>query len=268
MVAELRREEDTEVPAAPEPSAPPEEPAGPTAPPLQWDEKKSECVVCMEQEVRPGTAWGCSRGGGRAGPSTSPGLCPQPGPGSAGCSSRQLPGTAGLGEGGREGQGREGTDRARCGLGQDRAELHPPAVGSARGAAQFSPAVSFPVSHRVLPCVPSGSCSAQPRPCTPSGDGDRGAGPPGDPQLPPCWDQCSGPAALSVSRLCLSPSPRRFSCPVATSAAARAAASGCTRVPCAARTSPSASASSTAHRAARRHRPPARGAPRCCSRPS
>uniref|UniRef100_A0A8C3D7M2 Leucine rich repeat and sterile alpha motif containing 1 n=1 Tax=Corvus moneduloides TaxID=1196302 RepID=A0A8C3D7M2_CORMO len=32
------------------PSAPPEEPAGPTAPPLPWDEKKSECVVCMEQE--------------------------------------------------------------------------------------------------------------------------------------------------------------------------------------------------------------------------
>uniref|UniRef100_A0A8C3D1Q8 Leucine rich repeat and sterile alpha motif containing 1 n=1 Tax=Corvus moneduloides TaxID=1196302 RepID=A0A8C3D1Q8_CORMO len=43
-------EEDTAVPAAPEPSAPPEEPAGPTAPPLPWDEKKSECVVCMEQE--------------------------------------------------------------------------------------------------------------------------------------------------------------------------------------------------------------------------
>lgn len=49
-IPELRREEDTEVPAAPEPSAPPEEPAGPTAPPLPWDEKKSECVVCMEQE--------------------------------------------------------------------------------------------------------------------------------------------------------------------------------------------------------------------------
>ncbi|XP_039417788.1 E3 ubiquitin-protein ligase LRSAM1 isoform X4 [Corvus cornix cornix] len=49
-IPELRREEDTAVPAAPEPSAPPEEPAGPTAPPLPWDEKKSECVVCMEQE--------------------------------------------------------------------------------------------------------------------------------------------------------------------------------------------------------------------------
>lgn len=49
-IPELRREEDTEVPAAPEPSAPPEEPAGPTALPLPWDEKKSECVVCMEQE--------------------------------------------------------------------------------------------------------------------------------------------------------------------------------------------------------------------------
>ncbi|NXE43177.1 LRSM1 ligase, partial [Ptilorrhoa leucosticta] len=49
-IPELRRAEDTEVPAAPEPSAPPEEPAGPAAPPLQWDEKKSECVVCMERE--------------------------------------------------------------------------------------------------------------------------------------------------------------------------------------------------------------------------
>ncbi|NXX25858.1 LRSM1 ligase, partial [Nicator chloris] len=52
-VPELRRAEDTEVPAAAEPSAPLEEPASPaapTAPPLKWDEKKSECVVCMEQE--------------------------------------------------------------------------------------------------------------------------------------------------------------------------------------------------------------------------
>uniref|UniRef100_A0A8C3UVB2 Leucine rich repeat and sterile alpha motif containing 1 n=1 Tax=Catharus ustulatus TaxID=91951 RepID=A0A8C3UVB2_CATUS len=51
--ATLRRAEDTEVPAAPEPSAPLEElpsPAVPTAPALQWDEKKAECVVCMEQE--------------------------------------------------------------------------------------------------------------------------------------------------------------------------------------------------------------------------
>ncbi|NXD02733.1 LRSM1 ligase, partial [Certhia familiaris] len=50
---ELRRAEDIEVPTAPEPSAPLEEPpspAAPTAPPLQWDGKKSECVVCMEQE--------------------------------------------------------------------------------------------------------------------------------------------------------------------------------------------------------------------------
>ncbi|KAM4647455.1 E3 ubiquitin-protein ligase LRSAM1 isoform 8-T9 [Amazona ochrocephala] len=47
--------EDTEVPAAPEPSAPCEEPPSPvvpTAPLLQWDEKKSECVVCMEQETQ------------------------------------------------------------------------------------------------------------------------------------------------------------------------------------------------------------------------
>lgn len=55
VLAELLRTVDTEVPAAPEPSVPLEEPPspmGPTAPPLQWDEKKSECVVCMEQEVR------------------------------------------------------------------------------------------------------------------------------------------------------------------------------------------------------------------------
>lgn len=58
VVAELLRTEDTEVPAAPEPSAPREEPPSPvvpTAPLLQWDEKRSECVVCMEQEVRPRT---------------------------------------------------------------------------------------------------------------------------------------------------------------------------------------------------------------------
>ncbi|NWT71078.1 LRSM1 ligase, partial [Prunella himalayana] len=44
-IPELRRAEDTAVPAAPEPSAPPEEPPGPAAPALQ-----PECVVCMEQE--------------------------------------------------------------------------------------------------------------------------------------------------------------------------------------------------------------------------
>ncbi|NXQ50434.1 LRSM1 ligase, partial [Catharus fuscescens] len=52
-IPELRRAEDTGIPAAPEPSAPLEElpsPAVPTAPALQWDEKKAECVVCMEQE--------------------------------------------------------------------------------------------------------------------------------------------------------------------------------------------------------------------------
>ncbi|XP_059721052.1 E3 ubiquitin-protein ligase LRSAM1 isoform X3 [Haemorhous mexicanus] len=52
-IPELRRAEDSEVPAGPEPSAPLEEtpgPTAPTAPPLQGDEKKSECVVCMEQE--------------------------------------------------------------------------------------------------------------------------------------------------------------------------------------------------------------------------
>ncbi|XP_051492467.1 E3 ubiquitin-protein ligase LRSAM1 isoform X2 [Apus apus] len=54
-IPELLRTVDTEVPAAPEPSAPFEElpsPVVPTAPLLQWDEKKSECVVCMEQETQ------------------------------------------------------------------------------------------------------------------------------------------------------------------------------------------------------------------------
>ncbi|XP_026715947.1 E3 ubiquitin-protein ligase LRSAM1 isoform X2 [Athene cunicularia] len=54
-IPELLRAVDAEVPAAPEPSAPFEEPlspAVPTAPPLQWDQKKSECVVCMEQETQ------------------------------------------------------------------------------------------------------------------------------------------------------------------------------------------------------------------------
>uniref|UniRef100_A0A8C2TYX0 Leucine rich repeat and sterile alpha motif containing 1 n=1 Tax=Coturnix japonica TaxID=93934 RepID=A0A8C2TYX0_COTJA len=54
-VQELLRTVDTEVPAATQPSAPEEETPSsvvPTAPPLQWDEKKSECVVCMEQEAQ------------------------------------------------------------------------------------------------------------------------------------------------------------------------------------------------------------------------
>ncbi|KAM6046889.1 E3 ubiquitin-protein ligase LRSAM1 isoform 3-T5 [Theristicus caerulescens] len=54
-IPELLRTVDAEVPAAPEPSAPFEElpsPVVPTAPPLQWDEKKSECVVCMEKETQ------------------------------------------------------------------------------------------------------------------------------------------------------------------------------------------------------------------------
>ncbi|NXG86504.1 LRSM1 ligase, partial [Stercorarius parasiticus] len=54
-IPELLRTVDAEVPAAPEPSAPFEEPLSPmvpTAPLLQWDEKKSECVVCMEQETQ------------------------------------------------------------------------------------------------------------------------------------------------------------------------------------------------------------------------
>ncbi|NXU32525.1 LRSM1 ligase, partial [Thalassarche chlororhynchos] len=54
-IPELLRTVDAEVPAAPEPSAPFEEPLNPVvpmAPLLQWDEKKSECVVCMEQETQ------------------------------------------------------------------------------------------------------------------------------------------------------------------------------------------------------------------------
>ncbi|NWR79705.1 LRSM1 ligase, partial [Centropus unirufus] len=54
-IPELLRKVDAEVPVAPQPSAPLEEPPSPvvpTAPGLQWDEKKSECVVCMEQETQ------------------------------------------------------------------------------------------------------------------------------------------------------------------------------------------------------------------------
>ncbi|KFV98494.1 E3 ubiquitin-protein ligase LRSAM1, partial [Fulmarus glacialis] len=54
-IPELLRTVDNEVPAAPAPSAPFEEPMSPVvpmAPPLQWNEKKSECVVCMEQETQ------------------------------------------------------------------------------------------------------------------------------------------------------------------------------------------------------------------------
>ncbi|NXL89437.1 LRSM1 ligase, partial [Alectura lathami] len=54
-IPELLRTEDTEAPVALEPSAPPEEApnnVAPTAPLLQLDEKKSECVVCMEQEAQ------------------------------------------------------------------------------------------------------------------------------------------------------------------------------------------------------------------------
>ncbi|XP_075295732.1 E3 ubiquitin-protein ligase LRSAM1 isoform X2 [Opisthocomus hoazin] len=54
-IPELLRTADAEVPVALEPSAPFEEapsPMVPTAPVLQWGEKKSECVVCMEQEAQ------------------------------------------------------------------------------------------------------------------------------------------------------------------------------------------------------------------------
>ncbi|XP_072208664.1 E3 ubiquitin-protein ligase LRSAM1 isoform X2 [Excalfactoria chinensis] len=54
-IPELLRTVDAEIPAATQPSAPEEEAPSsvvPTAPLLQWDEKKSECVVCMEQEAQ------------------------------------------------------------------------------------------------------------------------------------------------------------------------------------------------------------------------
>uniref|UniRef100_A0A8C3LJU1 Leucine rich repeat and sterile alpha motif containing 1 n=1 Tax=Chrysolophus pictus TaxID=9089 RepID=A0A8C3LJU1_CHRPC len=54
-IPELLRTVDAEVPAATQPSAPEEEAPSsvvPSAPLLQWDEKKSECVVCMEQEAQ------------------------------------------------------------------------------------------------------------------------------------------------------------------------------------------------------------------------
>ncbi|XP_042735014.1 E3 ubiquitin-protein ligase LRSAM1-like [Lagopus leucura] len=54
-IPELLRTVDTEVPAATQPCAPDEAAPSsvvPTAPLLQWDEKKSECVVCMEQEAQ------------------------------------------------------------------------------------------------------------------------------------------------------------------------------------------------------------------------
>ncbi|XP_064583712.1 E3 ubiquitin-protein ligase LRSAM1 isoform X2 [Zonotrichia leucophrys gambelii] len=49
-IPELRRAEESEAPAGPEPSAPLEEPPAPTAPALPGDERQSECVVCMERE--------------------------------------------------------------------------------------------------------------------------------------------------------------------------------------------------------------------------
>ncbi|KAM7003718.1 E3 ubiquitin-protein ligase LRSAM1 isoform 3-T4 [Passerculus sandwichensis] len=52
-IPELRRAEESEAPAGPEPSAPLEEPPGPaapTAPALPREERQSECVVCMERE--------------------------------------------------------------------------------------------------------------------------------------------------------------------------------------------------------------------------
>uniref|UniRef100_A0A8C3NJ42 Leucine rich repeat and sterile alpha motif containing 1 n=1 Tax=Geospiza parvula TaxID=87175 RepID=A0A8C3NJ42_GEOPR len=153
-IPELPRAEESAVPAGPEPSAPLEEPPGPaapTAPPLQGDERKSECVVCMEQEVRAGTARDGAGRGGRAGSSAAPAL---PGPGSARCSSRQLPGTAGLGTAAGMGERRAGMDRALCGLGQELAELpHRPWAALTGLLCSAQP-------RRVLPRVPS-----RPAPC-------------------------------------------------------------------------------------------------------
>ncbi|XP_077643967.1 E3 ubiquitin-protein ligase LRSAM1 isoform X2 [Lonchura striata] len=204
-IPELRRAEDTGVPAAPEPSAPLEEPPGPavpTAPP--WDEKKSECVVCMEQEVRAGTARGWSSGRREGGIQRSPSsVCPaRPWqcPGAHPTSSQAQPGWASQ-QGWRERRAGQG----RTGLGPDLVELHPPAVGSTHGAAQPGPPVSCPVSH---PRVPSCPARHSPGPAHPGemeigvwGSAPHAETPTGDPQLPPVLEQCSGTAALSVSPL-------------------------------------------------------------------
>ncbi|XP_038230261.1 E3 ubiquitin-protein ligase LRSAM1 isoform X2 [Dermochelys coriacea] len=50
-IPELLTSTETKVPAAPEPSAPPEE-VLPSVPQLELDEIKSECVVCMDQEAQ------------------------------------------------------------------------------------------------------------------------------------------------------------------------------------------------------------------------
>ncbi|XP_074976526.1 E3 ubiquitin-protein ligase LRSAM1 isoform X1 [Caretta caretta] len=50
-IPELLTSTETKGPAAPEPSTPPEE-ILPSAPQLELDERKSECVVCMEQEAQ------------------------------------------------------------------------------------------------------------------------------------------------------------------------------------------------------------------------
>uniref|UniRef100_A0A8C3HWF5 Leucine rich repeat and sterile alpha motif containing 1 n=1 Tax=Chrysemys picta bellii TaxID=8478 RepID=A0A8C3HWF5_CHRPI len=50
-IPELLKSTETKGPAAPEPSAPLEETL-PSAPQLELDERKSECVVCMEQEAQ------------------------------------------------------------------------------------------------------------------------------------------------------------------------------------------------------------------------
>uniref|UniRef100_A0A8C5JNJ0 Leucine rich repeat and sterile alpha motif containing 1 n=1 Tax=Junco hyemalis TaxID=40217 RepID=A0A8C5JNJ0_JUNHY len=98
-IPELRRAEESEAPAGPEPSAPLEEPPGPAAP---GDERQSECVVCMEREVRAGTARDGAGRGGRAGSSAAPAL---PGPGMPGAHpARSGHGRAG-GETGRDGRG-------------------------------------------------------------------------------------------------------------------------------------------------------------------
>lgn len=63
VIAELLKRTEAEVPATPEPSAPSEEiPSAvfPSAAQLELDERRSECVVCMEREVRPWSwEWDC-----------------------------------------------------------------------------------------------------------------------------------------------------------------------------------------------------------------
>lgn len=122
-----------------------------------------------------------------------------------GCSSRQLPGTAGVGhhsgDGGREGQGGDGQGSVWARAGP---RWVPP---TSRGKRPRGCSVQPPPCPSLCPiALLPGQSPAHPR---------LGCGalpptlrPPSAPQLPPCWERCLGTAALSVSPLYLSRSPR------------------------------------------------------------